>query len=551
MKEDVLKAEIRGRLKGDVTDAPSELKAHSIDASLFEVMPELVVYPESSGDVAELVSLVRARKPQYPGLSITARAAGTGMTGGSLNTSIILDVTRYMNRIISIGEEYGTAQPGVYYRDFEKATRAEGRLMPSYPASKNLCAIGGIVSNNSSGEKTLSYGSTKDYVARLKAVLSDGNEYEIAPLSKEELEQKKREDTFEGEVYRRVHALLEANKSRIEQARPCVSKNSTGYFLWDVWDGKTFDLTKLLVGSQGTLGIVTEATFRLVKPKTHTKMLVAFLDKDDFARLGDIVNTVLAHEPESFESYDDHTFRLALRYFPDMVRVMRTKAFSLALRFLPEFWMILAHGLPKLVLLAEFTGDSEEEVEEEAYAAQRDLAQFGIRTRVTTSEADEEKYWAIRRESFNLLRKHIRKKRTAPFIDDIIVRPEQLPDFLPRLNAVMNGYDITFTIAGHIGNGNFHIIPLMDFSKPESKRIFDTLSREVFDLVIAFGGSLSAEHNDGIVRTPYLRKQYGNDVYRLFGKVKDIFDPERIFNPGKKVEGTWEYALAHIDTDRT
>ncbi len=544
-----LKEQIQNIIAGDVADDKKTLQEKANDASLFEVMPRLVVYPKNADDIKKLVTFIGEHKGEDTSLSLTARAAGTGMSGGALSESIILDVTKYMNYIGDISETEGIVEPGAYYRDFEIETLKQGVIFPSYPASKRLCAIGGIVGNNAGGEKTLSYGSTKEYVRKLKVILLDGNEYEIKPLKKPELGAKMSQQDFEGEFYRKLFALITENEDVIKKAKPKVSKNSTGYFIWDVWDGETFDLPKLFVGSQGTLGITTEVTFGLIKPKTHSKMVVAFLKDKDFENLGEIVNTVLTHKPETFESYDDETFKLVFKYFPDMVKAMKGRLLTLAWSFIPEAWMVLTKGFPKLVLMAEFTGDSEEEVRAQAEAAHKDIARFGLNTRITTNPQDAEKYWAIRRESFSLLRKHIKKARTAPFIDDIIVLPEQLPEFLPRLNKIMDEYDLVFTIAGHIGDANFHIIPLMDFTKPESKRIFEELTVKVFDLVFEFHGSVSAEHNDGIVRTPYLRKMYGDRVYEIFGEIKDIFDPQNIFNPGKKVDGTWKYTMDHIDTE--
>jgi len=544
-----LKNKLAGIIKGELLDDQETLHACANDASLFEVVPKVVARPKDVSDISALVNFVRDHKDEDSALSLTARAAGTGMSGGALNESIIIDVTAHLNNIKGIDDAYAQVEPGVYFRDLEKATLERGLMMPSYPASKDLCAIGGMVGNNAGGEKNLHYGSTKDNVKSMKAVLSDGNEYELKPLSKAELDAKMSQDDFEGEVYKKTFELIENNKELVEGARPKVTKNSTGYFIWDVWDGETFNLARLFVGSQGTLGITTEATLRLVRPKKYSKMLVIFLNDDDFGDLGKIVNTILEYDPESFESYDDHTFSIAVKYFPEMVKKMRARLLTLAFQFLPEFWMIITQGFPKLVLLAEFTGDSKEEVAKSARDAQKAIKQFRIKNRITKNRKDSEKYWTIRRESFSLLRKHIKDKRTAPFIDDIIVRPEQLPEFLPRLNAIMGQYDITFTIAGHIGDANFHIIPLMDFTKPEAKKIFEELSEKVFGLVLEFGGSLSGEHNDGIVRTPYLKKQYGEDVYKIFEQVKNIFDPKNIFNPGKKIGGTWKYTMDHIDTD--
>ena len=175
-------------------------------------------------------------------------------------------------------------------------------------------------------------------------------------------------------------------------------------------------------------------------------------------------------------------------------------------------------------------------------------SKFKVRIRIASSKTDVQKYWTIRRESFNLLRKHVEGKKTAPFIDDIIVRPEHLPQFLPELNRILDEYKnyMIYTIAGHPGDGNFHIIPLMDLSDEKSWNIILELSDKVYDLVLKYGGSITAEHNDGLIRTPYLEKMYGKEVHGLFEEVKRIFDPLNIFNPGKKVGGSIDYASKHI-----
>lgn len=402
------------------------------------------------------------------------------------------------------------------------------------------------MANNSGGEKTLTYGKTEKYVEELKVILRDGKEYVLKSLSSSELEAKKQQNDTEGEVYRKISDLVQKNENILQEAKPKVSKNSSGYFLWNVWDKDTgkFDLTKLLVGSQGTLGFVTEAKIKLIKPKSDSRLLVIFLN--DLKSLADMVKTVLAFRPESFESYDDHTFKVAMKVLPDLVKKLKGGFFKLMWQFLPEFWMSLTGGIPKLILIAEFTSDNSEDAHKQAVAAQAGLKHFGLKTKVTGSAEEGEKYWVIRRESFSLLRKNLHGLHTAPFIDDIVVRPEQLPDFLPRLYAILDEYNLIYTIAGHAGDANFHIIPLMDFHKPESKKIILELSERVYELIFEFKGSISGEHNDGLIRSPFLEKMYGAEVYKLFVETKNIFDPDNIFNPGKKVGSNLDYTMDHI-----
>ncbi len=545
----MLAEDIKHLIEGDITTADADRVRYSRDASIFEVTPEIIVYPKNTEDLKKLVTWVGGQKQSKPGLSLTARSAGTDMTGGPLNESIILDFMKYFNHVLEVGPDYAVTEPGVFYRDFEKETLTKGLILPSYPASRELCAMGGIVSNNSGGEKSLSYGKTERYVEELSVILSDGNEYIFKPLNHEELEAKKSQQDFEGKIYREMYELLDSNYVAIQKAKPNVSKNSAGYYLWNVYDRTTFDLTKLFVGSQGTLGLITKIKLKLIKPKKYSKLLVMFLN--DLAPLGDLVNEVMKFSPESFETYDDQTLKLALRFLPGLIKSMKGSAFSLFFKFLPEAEMILTGGLPKLVLLAEFTSDIESEVDDKLGKAQLAMGKFGsVKTHVTKDVDEAEKYWTIRRESFALLRKHSGNEHTAPFVDDIIVHVDQLPLFLPKLNELVGQYKgLTYTIAGHAGDANFHVIPLMDFHNEENRRAIPELSEKVYDLVVSLHGSITAEHNDGLIRTPYLEKMYGSEIIELFKKTKNIFDPQNIFNPNKKVGGSMEYSLSHISKE--
>lgn len=538
-----LKKELQSFLTGEVSATAADLEQASRDASLFAVQPQAVAYPKDSHDIGQLVNFVNQHADQK--LSLTARSGGTDMTGGPLNESIIVDMTKHFNHVTHLGDHEATTQPGVFYRDFETATKQKNLLLPSYPASKDICTVGGMVANNSGGEKTLTYGQTKQYVKQLKVVLHDGHEYTFASLTPDQLKAKMKLANREGDIYRQLYQLLEENYTLIQNAKPKVSKNSTGYHLWDVWNKKTFDLTQLFTGSQGTLGIMTEITFRLVTPKPYTQLLVIFLR--DLKNLAQLVQAILPYQPESFESYDDHTLKFALRFLPDIMKRLGLKnIFTMAWQFMPELRLILTQGIPKLVLLAEFTGYDPIEVKKRAKVVGDLVQSFGLTTRLVKNKQEAAKYWIIRRESFNLLRHHVHGKRTAPFIDDIIVRPEDLPEFLPKLEEIISHYTLLYTIAGHIGDANFHIIPLMDLSQPENRQIIPELAEKVYELVWQFGGSISGEHNDGLIRSPYLPRMYGPEVYKLFEQTKKIFDPNNIFNPRKKIGATLDYALQHM-----
>lgn len=545
-----LAEEIKTFLKGDADDSQETLEKYSRDASLFYIKPAVVVFPKDAEDISRLVDFVNQKKKEGRNISLTARSAGTDMTGGALTESIVVEMTKYFNQFIELGADYAVVQPGVYYRDFEKKTLEQGMIVPSYPASRELCTVGGMVANNSGGEKTLQYGKTERYLKEIKMVLADGKEYVFKKLKGAELEAKIAENSYDGEIYKKLWRIVADNQAVLQSAKPDVTKNSSGYYLWNVWDAaeKTFDINKLIAGSQGTFGIITEIKFSLIRVKPKSRLLIIFLN--DLNKLGELTERILSFKPESFESYDDNTFRIAIKFFPEILERIKGSFIRIALALAPTMWMIVTgrFKLPKLVLLVEFAEDTQVQAYDKARKASETVKkEFGLKTRVTKSTEETQEFWVIRRESFNLLRHHVQGLRTAPFIDDFSVRHQVLPEFLPRLYLILNKYKILYTIAGHVGDGNFHIIPLMDLSKPSAKETIEKLSREVYDLVFEFKGSTTAEHNDGIIRSPYLKEAFGEKVYGLFVETKKIFDPESIFNPGKKTGGDFKYAMAHLD----
>jgi len=540
-------------IKGEVKNDPETLHHYSGDASAFRITPEVVVLPEDTDDLKKLVSYVKKQKESGDdSVSLTPRSCGTDMAGGDLNQSIIVDVNAHMNQILDLKPEYAVVQPGLPFRFFEKETFKLNCMLPSYPASKSIASVGGMVANNSGGEKSLRYGKTERYVEQLKVILRDGNEYVIKKLNKEELDSKMAQDDLEGQIYRETFKLIDENYDVIKKAKPDVTKNSTGYSLWNVWDreSQTFDLTQLFVGSQGTLGIISEIKFRLVPTEKYSKMFVIYMHTLD--RLGEIVNTMLKYGPTSIESYDDKTVDLAIRYFPELVIIIsKTESvFKLGYELLPDLWIIATHGFPKMAMMAEFTDNDESVIDKRMSALQEALKDYKVGVHATRNAEESAKYWTIRRESFNLLRKKVKGKQTVPFIDDFIVKPAVMPQFLKDLQKIFDQYpDVSFPVAGHPGDGNFHIIPLMDMTDEKQRAIIPELTEKVFDLVLKYKGSLSAEHNDGLIRGAYLKQMYGDTIFDLFARAKDIFDPHRIFNPHKKTDANLKYSMQFIKKD--
>lgn len=535
----------------DATEETREFFSH--DASLFELKPQLVVSPKTAADIEKLVSTVNELKDKVPGLSLTARSAGTDMSGGAINESVIVNFRKYFTKVESVSATSAHTQPGVLYKDFEVETLKHKALMPTYPASRDMASVGGMVNNNSGGEKSLEYGKTQNFVSELKVVFADGVERVVKPLTKAELDKKMKQKDFEGQLYRQLFILLDGNYDAIQAARPQVSKNSAGYYLWDVWNRETgiFDLTQLICGAQGTLGLVTDIHFKLVSAPRHSGLLVLFMkDIDD---LGEVIPKVLEHKPATFESFDDATMWLGIRFMPSFHKMLGwLGVLKLLISFAPTGLHLHAwRGIPKLILMVEFNGQTEEEVREKVKALHRDLRKYRARYEINGFEEDategkSEKFWLMRRYSFQLLRSKVKDKHTAPFIDDFIVRPEYLTEFLPKLRKIIKKYKLFATIAGHMGDGNFHVIPLMKIEVPGERHKLEPAMREVNNLVLHYHGSITAEHNDGMIRGPWLEAMYGSKIMNLFRQTKKICDPEGIFNPHKKATATWDYSMSHI-----
>lgn len=541
--------ELQKEVSGDIATDAQTLYDFSHDASLFEVKPQVVVYPKTEKDVQALVRFVAAHKKAHRALSLTGRSAGTDMGGGSINESIIVAFGKYFNHTPIVHEDFATTEPGVFYRDFEKETLKKNLIFPSYPASRELCAMGGIVNNNSGGEKSLQYGKTEKYVRRVKVVLRDGNIYEFKPLTEKELHAKMAQKDLEGQIYREMYELITKNYDELQKAKPHVTKNSAGYYLWNVWDPekKIFDLTKLWVGAQGTLGLLLEADISLVPVKKHHEMEVIYVR--DVSHLGQIIDAVMPLQPESFESYDDNTLILALKFFPEFLHQLGVWGFVQAgIAFLPAFLDMLIGKLPKLILQVDFVGDDPDELKQKIATLREKLKPLHPQTTIAIDD-QEKKYWLVRRESFNLLRKKVRNKHTAPFIDDIVVDAHDFANvFLQVTNILRKHAEFIFAGQGHVGDGNFHIIPLVDIQNPKVRKAIPEIADEVYKIVIAHHGSITGEHNDGLIRTPYLKEMYGEKITKLFEQTKHIFDPEDIFNPRKKVGGSLSYAMSHIRT---
>ncbi len=528
MKKPFLK-DLQSRLLGSVTDAQDALDYFSTDGSIFTITPTGIVYPKNAADVRKTVSFLAERAAVGKKVGVVARGKGSDQGGGAVGDGVHVVFPAHMNKIISVGRDTVTVQPGVVYAALQQTLHTHGRFLPPYPSSIQFSSIGGAVANNACGEKTIKYGATRDFVKSLKVVLADGSLIETKRIGARELNRKKGQADLEGAIYRGLDALIDENEKLIAKAAPKTSKNAAGYALWDVKgrDG-SFDLSQIIVGSQGTLGLVTEITLNTMPWSPKTTLLVGYFDS--LAAAGEAVVKLEALKPSALEIADFHLLSFLKKNRPQEIEGL-----------VPE-------PLPKIVLLIEFDDASQLSQTMKARRAGRILDRHAAGQRVTTNPVEQEALWKIRRSAAAVIWMTTGSKKALPFIEDGVVPTHKLPQFLEKTYALLRKHDLEIAVWGHAGDANLHMQPWLDLSKTRDVDKLFKVSEEFFDMVIAMGGSTCGEHNDGLMRAPYLKKLYGEEVYELFRLTKNIFDPHNILNPDKKIDVTIEYARSHVRT---
>lgn len=533
--------------KGTISSNADTLEKYATDESIFHIKPQIVLKPKSVKDVQIAVKVTKQETTEFPSLSLTARAAGTGLGGGSLTDSIVLDV-KELNDIVSIDKKGNnitfTAYAGAMWRDIEKELKKHDRYLPPFPASKHICTIGGAVANNAAGPDSLRYGHCADWVESLEVVLDDGEVYEVKPLSFKEFKKVVKGKDALARITKEIFALIEANESTIERAKPKTKKNSAGYALWNVVTpsvadfkaGKgTFDLTRLIAGGQGTIGIVTKVTMRTEPIARHTSLIA--VPVFDLASASRVVLEALKYDPINVEVFDALTYDSAMKnpqFFRERLSAM--EYYRVLLHLYTTFHVRWRRKLPEFVLLITLDDNYLDEKNLKKEEILKLLRGKGGRTaRVITNKYELEMYWQVRDASFLLSKLLDPKKRPAAFLEDMTVPPEHMAKFFSDIKYLLKKYNVTAAVHGHGGNGHFHFYPLLDFTSQSTPGLVVKMAEEFFNVAIKYGGNLCGEHNDGIIRTPHLSKMFSKNVIKLFEETERIFDPLDIFNPGKKV----------------
>lgn len=533
---------------GEVTSEKRTLEKYATDESIFHIAPQVVIRPQNEHDVEIAVKVVAAAAEQFPNLSLTPRAAGTGLSGGSLTDSVVVDMEAHLNRIERVTKVGGrvtfTAEPGAMWRDVEKALKKYDHYLPCYPASKQICTIGGAVANNSAGPDSLRYGHVADWVESLRVVLRDGKTYTVRPLSYKDLRALLKHKHAYAELAEQVFRLIEANETAIERGRPKTKKNSAGYALWDVIStsvkefkkGKgVFDLTRLFAGSQGTIGIITKVEMR-AEPINHQTSLVV-VPVFDLSSASKAVVESLKYDPINVEVFDALTFEAAMRnpqFFRDRIPSLRYYQVMFAMyttyhirwrRKLPEFTMMITLDNRALKDKSRSVADVLAALKLKGAAAARHI----------TNPNEREMFWQVRDASYLLSKLLDPKKRPAAFLEDMTVPPEHMARFFAEIKFLLKKFNVIAAVHGHGGNGHFHFYPLLDFTNRTTPALVMKMSEEFFNVAVKYHGNICGEHNDGIIRTPHLSKIFSPKLLKLFVLTERLFDPDDIFNPGKKV----------------
>lgn len=531
--------------RGGISSQKKLLDAYSTDESIFSIRPQVVLQPKNRHDVEIATKVIAEQTKRFDSLSLTPRAAGTGLGGGSLTDSIVIDMCAHLNKIGEITEKKDkitfTTEPGAMWRDIEKKLKAHDAYLPPYPASKDICSIGGSIGNNAAGPDSLRHGHCADWVESMDVVLHDGHTYTIKPLTFREFKSLIKQDHEHARVAKEIFDLISKNEKEIKNNKPHTAKNSAGYPLWSVIpEGVAkfkkgvgvFDMTRLIAGSQGTIGIITHITMRAIKiPKNTTLIALPIFDLEDAA---ETIVKALKYNPINVEVFDALTFDLALRnpsFFKD--RLSTSQYYRVMLSMYATYHVRFGRKVPEFTVLVTLDEETTDKTEPAEIA--KKISSKKVKARVVANEIEAEMYWQIRRASYTLSKFQDKTKRPAAFLEDMTVPPENLSKFFIQIKSLLKEFNVTAAVHGHGGNGHFHFYPLLDFTNKTTPALVEKMADRFFSLAVKFGGNICGEHNDGIIRTPHLNKMFTKKMLDLFKATESIFDPNDIFNPGKKV----------------
>ncbi len=509
--------ELEAKIEGEVRFDKISRALYSTDASVYRIEPVGVVVVKSREDVIRAVEV--CAKFRCP---LTLRGGGTSQAGQAIGPGLQIDTSKYFNQLLELNvqERWARVQPGIVLAELNSLLEAKGLRFAPDISTANRATVGGMMANNSSGARSVLYGKTIDHVLEQEVVLADGSVVCFGPLKEQELNAVCSGDSLEAACYRVLRDVVNENADEVERRFPKILRRVGGYNLDSfIRRGEPFNMTKLMVGSEGTLGVVLEAKINLVPlPCAKAVLVIQF---HDLLQALEATPVILRHQPSAVEVMD--------RFILD-----NTKQSAL----LDALRRTFIEGDPEALLCVELYADRAEDLPPRLEALERDLAShaFGYRTHRALEDAEQQRIWQLREAALGLSMATKEESKSISFVEDTAVAPDRLRDYIDRFLSIIRRHETTAGVYAHASVGCLHVRPVVNLKTEEGVQKFEAIANDISDLVLEFGGALSGEHGDGLVRSPFIEKMFGPILYEAFRSIKYTFDPDGILNPGKIVD---------------
>jgi FAD/FMN-containing dehydrogenase len=509
---------LQEHLTGEVTDSLEVRRYFSHDSSILEITPAVVVYPANENDVRKITRFSWQLAQRGKLLPITARGGGTDTSGAAIGSGVMMAFTAHMDRILALDpkKEFVTVEPGITFHSLQQTLYTHGLFLPPYPATSAYATVGGGLANNAIGEKSVKYGDMRSHTEKLSVVLANGEVIETGPISKRELNKKLGLSTFEGDVYRAVDSLIEENRDLIDEERRQIAAlhNRAGYNIFDVRKKGSFDLTPLFLGSQGSLGIVTEATLQLTRHNPITELAVVSLP--DLDSLHDVLPRIIALKPSVCEMINHAAIQHIARLNPSQLNG------------------VLAYPGDAIHLIIEFDDSKEGSQKKSLKSLQKLTERAGGHLQFAPTVEEREKINKLRYSISTLLWQNHNGRRAVPVAEDVSVPVDRLTDFIKYAWKAYDEAGLVPAIWGQAGDGIVRMAPILDLSQVGDRQKLFKISDFMYKTAVTMGGSTSGSAGDGRIRAPYMGHVYSPEMHKLMMRIKKAFDPYGLLNNGVK-----------------
>jgi FAD/FMN-containing dehydrogenase/Fe-S oxidoreductase len=514
------------KIEGEVFVDYSTKIQYATDASIYREIPLAVIRPKTAEDIRQIINFSNNIKT-----TIIPRAAGTSLAGQVVGNGIIVDISKYFTGILEVNEneKWVRVQPGVVLDELNIYLKKYNLFFAPETSTSNRCNIGGMIGNNACGLHSLVYGSTRDHLLAVKAILSDGSEAEFGPLKREEFFLKTNGISLENKIYKHIFDILSDrnNQERIkmEFPDPKIRRRNSGYAIDLLLDSEPFSLKdsyfnfcKLIAGSEGTLAFITEAKLNLIPiPSGEKALLCVHFNKLEEALKANSI--ALRHNPAAIELMD----RTILECTRANIEQNKNRFFL--------------KGDPGAILIIELTGDNYDKIEVTKKKIEAELRAYGYGYHFPLiSGGDIQKVWDLRKAGLGVLSNLPGDAKPVSVMEDTAVNPENLPDYISDFKKILEKHNLDCVFHAHISTGELHIRPVLNLKDSKDVELLRSMTREVAYLVKKYNGSLSGEHGDGRVRGEFIPLVIGEENYQLLRQIKKTWDPDNIFNAGKIVD---------------